>query len=186
MDLYNKVKKIAESTLPEKLANYLDADVESMKDQVKKLTFSDYLKLANAIETLDDNTIRQYIKEDDNPFSKPSGFNKPGDNNGKKAVDELRPGDELKVADKKASPNDDSKIDATIKSMAGDNVTIQTHQGTETLSKDEVEDAMAQDVDEDIERIRKLSGISDVEENCAGAIASVAMPMGNPKKRKKK
>lgn len=188
MDLYNKVKKLAESTLPEKLANYLDADVESMKDQVKKLTFSDYLKLANAIETLDDNTIRQYIQEADNPFSKPGGFSKPGDNNGKKAVDELRPGDEMSIEDDKAQPNDDANLDATIKYITDKSVTVQTHRGTETLTKDEVEQQLAQDIDEDIKRIRKLSGVEEdasAGATCAGAIASVAMPMGKIKKRKK-
>jgi len=170
MNIYKKVKYIAESTLADQVADYLDIDVDDVKKKIKLLTFSDYLDLAQALKANDDKKVRMYIEEGDNPFGSFGKFSKPSatkqDNKNSK---EVKTGDEVNIQ------SGDESIPATVKSVSNDDVVVQTHKGTERVKKDEI-------IDEDeINRIKALAGVK--ETTSAGCVASVAMPLGGVQKR---
>lgn len=155
MSIRQKLEDIFESSLPEKLADYLDKDVNSIRKHIQKLSFAEYMKLATAVEEFDDSTISQYVPEADNPYAKPDQPRKP--------TKPVGPANSSTNALNLDIKDNDGKVDTTITSLDTKQNTadiIDDSGRKRTVNIDDLED----EIESDINEMRKLSGMDPVSE----------------------
>lgn len=152
MSIQNALIAINESSLPEKLADYLEMDVANIQKQIRSLNFSEYMSLATAIEEFDDETISSFIvKEGDNPYAK---TNKP-----------VTPSRPTGPASSSSNPlnldikGDDGEVDTTITKLDTEKNTAEIIDDTgrkRTVDIDKLEDKIEKNV---LENLKRMAGI---------------------------